>query len=303
MPTRILLDTDIGTDVDDCLALAVILSSPELSLEGVTCVYGDVALRSRMVRKLLRLRGRGEVPVYLGATQTLLGLRTIYWEGHEGAGLLSDDDPPAPADGPHAVDVLIDTVMASPGEVTILAIGPLTNVALALRKEPRLAQAVAGLTIMGGVARGPGGWHLPFAEHNIICDPEAAHVVFSSGAPIHLVPLDVTTRVEIRPDDVARIRAGGSAYHQAVADQVALYPQFVRRGSTFLHDPLAAAVLVDPSLVSYEPLHVAVETGGRVAAGATLMRAPDAAHPATAQVALAIDVARAEAFMIERIAA
>src|SRR5215467_10346800 len=92
MPIRVILDTDIGTDVDDCLALALILASPELQLEGVTCVYGDALLRARMVRKLLRLAGREEVPVYVGAEKPLLCRRPVYWAGHEGVGLLEEAD-------------------------------------------------------------------------------------------------------------------------------------------------------------------------------------------------------------------
>lgn len=302
MPTRLLLDTDIGTDVDDCLALACILASPELRLEGVTCVYGDVALRARMARRLLDLAGRPDVPVVLGASQTLLGLRPIHWEGHEGQGLIADDDPPPPTAGQSGVAFLVETVLASPGAIHLLAIGPLTNVALAIRAEPRFARSLAGLTIMGGVVRGPGQWHQPYAEHNIRCDPEAAHVVLSCGVPLTLVPLDVTTQVRITPADVAAIRAGGSALHQAVADQVGRYPGFSRRGFTYLHDPLAAAVLVDPTLVTLEPLVVEVELGGRLAAGATLVRAPDPAGPPPAHVALAVERERAERLIVERIA-
>jgi purine nucleosidase len=299
MPTRIVLDTDLGTDVDDCLALATVLASPELQLEGVTCVYGDVAVRARMARRLLELAGRAEVPVLTGASEPLLGLRPVYWEGHEGEGLIADDDPP-PMRG--AVAFLIETALASPGAIHILAVGPLTNVALALRAEPRLAAALAGLTIMGGVMRGPGQWAQPYAEHNIRCDPEAAHIVLSAGVPITLVPLDVTTQVRIGPADVARIRTGGGPFRQAVAEQIDRYPSYRRRGYTFLHDPLAAAVMVDPSLVTLEPLQVEVELGGRLAAGATLVRAPDPAGPPPAQVAVAVERERAERFVVGRIA-
>lgn len=301
-PKRLVLDTDIGTDVDDCLALALILASPELRLEGVTCVYGDVGLRARMARRLLALAGRPEVPVFEGERAPLLGLRPVYWEGHEGEGLLGDDDPPLASAGRHGVDFLIETALAAPGAIHLLAIGPLTNVALALRREPRLAGALAGLTVMGGAVRGPGRWHLPYVEHNIGSDPEAAHIVFSSGAPITLVPLDVTTQVRISPADVARIAATGDAYHRALADQVERYPRYRQRGFTYLHDPLAAAALIDPTLVTCEPLQVEVELGGRLAAGMTLVRAPDPAGPPPVRVALAVDRERAERLIVGRIA-
>lgn len=302
MTIRVILDTDIGTDVDDCLALAVVLGSPELTLEGVTCVYGDVEVRARMVLKLLTLAGRGEVPVMLGAREPLLRMRPIYWPGHEGAGLLERDDAIPPASDEHAVDYLVRTVMENPGEIHLVAVGPLANVALAFQREPRMAERLAHLTIMAGAIRGPDSLHLPYAEHNVACDPEAAHVVLSAGAPTTLVPLDVTTRVEIRPEGVAGLRAAESPFQDAVARQVELYPRYVDRGSTFLHDPLAAALVVRPELAELVPLRVEVETQGRYAVGATLARMPTADETANARVALGIDVAEAERFIAERMA-
>ena len=302
MAIRTILDTDIGTDVDDCLALAVVLASPEVQLEGVTCVYGDVRLRARMVRKLLRLAERDDVPVMIGAEPPLLGLRPVYWPGHEGVGLLEPEDEAIEPDPEHAVDYLVRTVMENPGEIHLLAVGPLTNVALALRREPRLAAQLRHLTIMGGVARSVDRLHLPIGEHNIVCDPEAAHVVLSSGAPITLIPLDVTTQVQIRRGDTDRIRAAGTPFHDAVARQVELYPRFAETGATFLHDPLAAAAMVRPLLVDTAALHVGVETQGRLTTGATPMKLPTEEAPATAQVAVGLDPGEAEAFIMERLA-
>lgn len=298
---RLILDTDIGTDVDDCLALALILASPEVELEGVTCVYADVLLRSRMVRKLLDLAGKQATPVYAGASQPLLGLAPIYWPGHEGVGLLDAADEPLAPEPEHAVDYLVRTVMANPGQITLAAIGPLTNVALAFKREPRMAQALAGLTIMGGACRGYESLNIGYVEHNIRCDPEAAHIVFGSGAPISLIPLDVTLQVRIRPDGVARIRGGATPFHAAVADQVALYPPFGKQGFTYLHDPLAAATLAAPDLCTWRDLHVDVETGGRLTAGMTLMREASDALPANARVALGVDVARFEEWFVQRV--
>lgn len=300
--TRIILDTDIGTDVDDCLALALALGSPELELIGVTCVYGDVRLRARLALKLLALRGRADVPVLLGVEQPLLGRVPVYWAGHEGEGLLdAADEAPAPA-SEHAVDFLVRRVMAAPGRIHLVAIGPLTNVALAFRREPRLAENLAGLTIMGGAFRGPASAHLPYVEHNIRCDPEAAAIVLTSGAPITLIPLDVTTRVTVRREGAARIRAGGTPYHEAVAGQIERYPRFRDQGRTFLHDPLAVAAVIWPELVRLADLHVDVETDGRYTAGATLMRAPTDAAPANARVALDVDAVGFEEFFLQRAA-
>lgn len=305
MALRVIFDTDIGTDVDDCLALSVLLTSPEVQLEGVTCVYGDVQLRGRMIKQLLRLAGCDDVPVMLGANQTILGIRPIHWPGHEGVGLLEERDFEDPALAPndeHAVDYLVRTVMANPGEIHLLAVGPLTNVALAMRREPAFLDTLASLTIMGGAARGIDDLHLALAEHNIICDPEAAHIVLSHERMKTLVPLDVTTKVEIRPKDTERIRAMDTPFHDAVATQVELYPRFIERGSTYLHDPLAAAVLLEPALTQKAELHVAVETQGTYGAGVTFMRKPTASLPANANVALRVDAEQAERFIVDRLA-
>ena len=301
MATRIILDTDIGTDVDDCLALALVLSSPELELLGVTCVYADVLLRARMVLKLLSLAGRSDVPVTVGVRRPLLDLVPVFWSGHEGEGLLTPDDDALLPSPEHSVDYIVRTVMESPGEIHLVAIGPLTNVALALLREPELARNLAGLTIMGGAARSRSPLELPYREHNFACDPEAAHIVLTSGAPITLIPLDVTTQVRIQADGVQRIRSGGTPFHEAVAQQVELYPGYRSRGFTHLHDPLAVATLLIPDIVTLHPMHVDVELGGRHATAATLMRTPSDGAPLNAQVALDVHAERFETFLTDRV--
>lgn len=303
IPTRIILDTDIGTDVDDLIALALILGSPEYQIEAITCVYGDVLLRARCALKLLELRGIEPPPVLLGASRPLLGLEPVYWEGHEGEGLLEAGDERLRPGAEHAVDAIIRIVMDNPGQIHLACIGPLTNIAQALLREPRLAGAAAGLTVMGGVMRGPQGLALPYAEHNMRCDPEAAHVVFTSGAPIRLVPLDITTRVRIRPEDVAQIRAAGTPFHAIVADQIERYPRYQRQGYTNLHDPLAVASLLLPDLLTWSPVLIDVELNSRFAAGATFMRAPADDESTTIEVAVGVDAPRFEAFAAERLRA
>lgn len=299
---RVIFDTDIGTDVDDIIALAFLLGSPEIRIEGVTTVYADVDLRARMVLKMLQLRGIEGVPVHTGVGKPLLDLDPVYWPGHEGVGLLRDDDDfPAPSET-HAVDFLVDHVLGNPGEITLLAVGPLTNVATAIIREPRFAGSLKKLVIMGGRID-VNGTMSGFSEHNIKCDPEAAHVVFAAGAHIDLVPLDVTLRALVRQDGVEALRQKGSPYHDALADQIALYPGFVSRGgSTFLHDPLAAMAILRPDLLGWRPYNIQVELHGRLTRAMTLARSPTNEHPTTARVAMDLDVAACEAFIAERIA-
>ncbi|MGC4190242.1 MAG: nucleoside hydrolase [Thermomicrobiales bacterium] len=306
-PIRIVLDTDIGTDVDDCIALAFLLGSPEIQLDAITTVYADVALRARMARKLLALRGgdAATIPVYEGISAPLLGLQPIYWPGHEGVGLLGEGDSERFAAGPdqHAVDFLIEHVLANPGEIHLLAVGPLTNVAAAITREPRFATSLNHLTIMGGwFAVTPTSGAGP-AEHNIRCDPDAAHIVFSSGASMSLVPLDVTLRALIDRTGVDALRAKGTPYHDAVAQQIADYPGFVARGGdTFLHDPLAAATIVRPDILRWTDLAVRVELTGTFTKAMTVGYPPADDRPATARVALDLDRETSEAFIAERIA-
>lgn len=300
-PRPILLDTDIGTDVDDCLALALILASPELQLLAVTTVYGDTLLRSRMALKLLALRGVTGVPVAAGAEKPLLGRPPVYWEGHEGEGLLGPGDEELRPASEQAAELIVRTVMARPGEVTLVAIGPLTNVALALLLEPKLAGALAGLTIMGGVVGGAGALHLPWTEHNFRCDPEAAAIVLASGAPIRIVPLDVTTQVRIRPEDTARIQAVGDPFHCAVADQIERYPSYQHRGWTYLHDPLATATVIEPALATWMPARALVETEGVYTSGKLLAQTPTEDAIATAEIALCVKRTEAESLILSRL--
>lgn len=300
---RLLLDTDIGTDVDDCLAIAFLLHSPGVELEAVTCVYGDVDLRARMVRKLLALAGRSEVPVATGATRPLFGRREVYWEGHEGVGLLDPSDPPAAAGvAGHAAELIVARARENPGEVTLLAIGPLTNVAIAVLIEPALPRLLRGVTIMGGSVRA-GDLSLPSVEHNFRCDPEAAHAVLTAGLPITLVPLDVTLKTRLGRDAPAAMRAAGTPFNEAVARQLELYPRFAERGFTTPHDPLAAAVVLQPDLVKTTPLHVSVDYTTELDPGRLICTEPTPDAPANADVALEVDAPRFEALLLERLTA
>ncbi|MEM6529536.1 MAG: nucleoside hydrolase [Chloroflexota bacterium] len=294
---RVILDTDIGTDVDDILALTVLLNSPQAELLAVTCVYGDVALRAKIAMRTLQLRGV-EVPVYCGASQPLLRLKEVYWEGHEGGGVLDDVAglEPAPGFAPH---IIAQTVLENPGEIHIIAIGPLTNLALALQEAPEIAEKVAGISMMGGVIRGNDGLSLPIAEHNINCDPHAAHVVFSSGAPITMTPLNITVRSRLTQAHVERIDAANTDYHHMLADQIRRYPRFARLGHTAPHDPLAVAALLHADVVETKQVSVQVEIAGRVSAGATHAKRDPKGN---VSLVTAVDVEAFETLLIEKLA-
>jgi purine nucleosidase len=300
---RVIFDTDIGTDVDDLLALACLLGDPGILLHGVTTVYGDVELRARMAQKLLQLCGVEGVPISTGIRAPLLGLDPIFWLGWEGSGLLQPDDlhrlPPFASTS--AVDWLIEQVTAFPDELTVLAVGPLTNIAAAITVDPTFGAKVGRLVIMGGTidARPYAG---EITEHNIRCDPEAAHVVFRSGAPIELVPLDVTLKTVIRQSDVDRIKAIGTPYHAAVAGQVERFPLFAKRGyQTYLHDPLAALAVTEPGHFEWHELSVQIELRGQHTRAMTVALPPTNDRPANARVAMHVDASAAEHAILSRL--
>ena len=313
----IVLDTDIGTDVDDVVALVAALRAPQVDLRAVTTVYVDTELRARMVQAVLKTAGRQEIPVGAGVGKPLLGRDALYWGGWEGEGVL--EVSPAGSDSgptvgtlsgtfPHGVDLLIETVLAQPGTVTVLAIGPLTNLAVALTREPRLATAVKRLVIMGGlVQRRLDQLGMAYVEHNIRCDPDAASIVFQSGAPITLVPLDVTTQSRLRRADLPRIAAAG-ALGSLAADQVERYLKQHNRDWTHPHDALALAAIAQPGLLRTTPMHVQVETQGQLTRAQTVATLAQGAAGESAgsvppiEVALQVDVAGFEHWLVQTLA-
>jgi len=298
MRTPVWLDTDIGTDVDDAVALGLALRSPEIELVGVSTVYGDVGLRSRMVLKLLQAAGREDVPVYSGATEPIMRERPVYWAGWEGEGLLAPEDAELKPRPEHAVPALVKAVNERPGEITLVTVGPMTNAALAFALDSELAGKLKGLVVMGGAVRiGEDGLKLPVAEHNLACDPEAAALCFRSGAPTVMVGLDVTTRVWVDRAAVERIRQGGDL-GRAVGTQLELYLGHVSRDYTWMHDPLALSYVIRPELLELVPAEVRVETRSEVAAGASWVRHSEGSRT---QVAVGVDSDAFVALLVERL--
>jgi purine nucleosidase len=281
---------DVDTGIDDALALLYAATSPEVELVAVTCVSGNVGARDveRNTRAVLELAGRGDVEVALGSEAPLVKPLEIAPETHGLQGLGYAELPPASRalSERHAVDVIVDTVRSRPGEVTLVTLGPLTNLALALDREPALPRLLRGYALMGGAYRTPGNT-TPTAEWNIYVDPDAAKQVFASWATAleaePTIPrplamgLDVTETVRFLPEHLERVvaRLGpDSAIARFVSDALRFYFEFHERYDGFygavIHDPFAVAAILDRSLVTTEPVYVDVEAEAGLTNGMTV---------------------------------
>lgn len=266
MTIPVILDTDLamgapGSDIDDGFALAMCLADPELDLRLVATVNGntDVDTATVLTLELLRQLGRTDVPVHQGAARPLLRPRVA--QGRVPAGVRQR----APRPGPAAV-ALVQQVLAAPGELTLIAIGPLTNVALAMRLEPRFAASLRSLVIMGGVFLGRTSSASMPGEFNVWSDPEAAQIVLGSGIEAHWVGLDVTRQVRLTREEAATMAASerpfesfAGEYSVAWIDHLAATGEDA--GSCALHDPLAVAAVTRPDLITFTSAHLEVEAG------------------------------------------
>lgn len=277
---RVILDCDPGngvpaTDIDDGLALGLLLASPEVHVEAVTIVTGNTHrdVGYRVARTMLDEVG-ADVPVYAGAASALVEPATPWAERRE-AGRVSPQatelwsSVPGPGEYDPAGDYsaaaeIARRVAAEPGEITIVAVGPLTNIAHAMQLHPGLARDARRIVIMGGAFDVPGF----LQELNFGIDPEAAQVVLASGGDITLVPLDVTITTTLLLDDVDRLRGVSTPVAQYLATTTAPWIRYCESEREMsgcrLHDPLAAAVLLDPELVSVERAAVDVQLTGLV---------------------------------------
>lgn len=273
-PKKIIIDTDPG--IDDSLAVLLALASPELQVEALTVVSGNCVVETGVSNALsvLELAGAAHIPVASGMGIPLIQPLLIAPETHgeAGIGYARLSPPVTPPTRQHAVDLLIEKILAAPGEITLVAIGPLTNVALALRREPKIVSAVHEVILMGGAIR-HGGNTTPLAEFNVYCDPHAAHIVFHSGLPITLVPLDVTYQVILTQQDVDRLLAIPSPVSRFIADATRFYMEFHDEHQNIegcvINDPLALALAFAPQLVETESLFVDVDISGGVSTGKT----------------------------------
>lgn len=275
MPKKILFDTDPG--IDDACAILLALASPELSLEGLSVVHGNCSLQqaTRNTLAVLELANAAHVPVAVGCELPLVqpSLLAPETHGNTGLGYAELPEPRARPTVQHGSDFLIEKIMSSPGEVTLVAIGPLTNVALAIRQEPGLVNAVKDVIVMGGAIRHEGNT-TALAEFNTYVDPHAAHILYHSGMPITLVPLDVTYQCILTSEDVKRIRKVDSPITKFVEEATNFYMEFhdSYQGiqGCVINDPLALALTFAPELCTYQELYVDVDIAGGVSMGKTI---------------------------------
>src|SRR5262245_35129521 len=274
MTKRILIDTDPG--IDDSLAILLALASPELSVEGLSIVHGNCSLEQATHNGLsiLELACASHIPVAKGCELPLVqpSLLAPETHGNTGLGYAKLPEPQSKPIAQHAIDFLIERIMSNPGEITLVALGPLTNVALAIRQEPRLVHSIKELIIMGGAIRHEGNT-TALAEFNTSVDPHAAHIVFHADIPTTLVPLDVTYQCILTAQDVERLQSIESPISTFIKDATKFYMEYHDdyQGieGCVINDPLALALTFVPELCDYQELPVDVDISGGVSMGKT----------------------------------
>jgi purine nucleosidase len=289
MATKIILDCDPG--IDDALAIAFAHGHPDIDLVGITTVAGNVGLDRTTQNALAVCEFIGaNVPVTAGCATPLVrpALEARHVHGESGLGGATLPPSTARPAGGHAVDYLIDTARTVPGEITVVATGPLTNIALALRKEPRLPQWVRDFVIMGG-SSGRGNT-TPAAEYNMLADPEAAAVAFGAGWTVTMLGLDVTLRSGAGPAVLDRMSGLGRLGRQLLLPALDQYRSTTDDGGPPVHDVCAVVHVAEPGLFGFVAARVEVETSGLFTLGMTVTDFRAAEH--NAQVAMAIDTVR-----------
>jgi len=328
MKKKVIIDTDIGigisgSDIDDGLALILALRSPEIDVEAITTVAGNVSVNEATdcALNLMEILGIEDVPVAAGASRPLLGdidpIRKVYNTILNKADIKSSWKPKPTklkCASIHAVDLIVSKVLEHPNEITLIAIGPLTNIAMAIRKEPVITKSIKEIIVMGGAATILPHNVTPVAEFNMYIDPEAAKIVFHSGLPITLVGFDVTMKVFLKEEHLNMVENCNSFLGRYIAEQVKPWIVFLQHlfpdrlefhHGCPLHDPLAVAVAIDRSLVKTEKMYVDIETMGKLTRGQVVADRgwaifPPAGHP-NVDVCVEVDAERFMELLINRI--
>ncbi len=268
---KVILDCDPGHDD----ALAILLAAKHLDVLGITTVGGNQTLEKVTANalKVVEFAELTHIPVARGIGHPLVKAPLHVPEIHGETGMDGPTlpDPTTPLHPKHAVDFIIDTLMSQDG-VTLIPTAPLTNIATALRREPRIASRIVEISLMGGSLTF--GNSTPAAEFNIYVDPEAAHVVFTSGIPIKMCGLNLTRQASAGEEEVECIRRLGNRVSRVVAEMLDFYRGTLKRifglSGGSLHDPCAVAALIDPTLIEFRSMHVAVELRGQYTYGMTV---------------------------------
>jgi inosine-uridine nucleoside N-ribohydrolase len=274
MSRPIILDCDPGHD--DAMAILLARGCPDIDLRAITTVAGNQTLDKTTLnaRRVCTVANIHDVPIYAGCDRPLVRPQIVAGEIHGSSGLDGPvfGQPTVDVAGEHAVDFLVRTLMASDGEITLVPVGPLTNIAMALRREPRIAGRTREVVLMGGsYSRGN---RTPTAEFNILADPDAAAIVFGAGWPVTMVGLDLTHQAGASQQVIDEIRAMGSGLSRMVVDMLEFfrgaYHSVEGLGDPPVHDPCAVARVARPGLVEVADAFVVVETRGEWTSGMTV---------------------------------
>lgn len=306
---RVIIDTDPG--IDDAAAIFMALASPELEVVALTTTYGNASVETctANARRVLAAAGRSDIPVYMGAGKPLLRPPNQGWASHihggDGLGGFADEDPAPEQESKHAALAMIGEVMAQPGEIAILALGRMTNVALALTLEPRMAESVAEIVVMGGAVTVPGNVS-GVATANLYEDPEAAAILYRSGAAIVQVGLDVCNRVTVSPSQLDAIAGAGSPATRLLSAATShLREAYVHTGrvgpddGVRYNDMPAVGYAIDPGLFTARPAYVEIETHSELTKGQTVADW-SAANP-NVRICLEVDADALTALFTERL--
>jgi len=256
----IILDTDVGTDVDDAFAIAQAARSPALDLRAVTTVYGDVHLRARLARKLLDLLGHDGVPVAAGLGQPLTPDKVPYWGGWEGEGLLTPADDSLPLDPRDGVTLILDELAAAQDPLTLVAVGPLTNIAAVIQRGGSLLDRIREIICMAGTLV-PGE-----EEWNVICDADAARLVFQSGLPVTLGTRFIVNQPKLTRPHRDRLARSLDPGVQALVVLLDHFLGIKRRDQTPMYDPVTLSMAYTDEYIQAEAMTLTVEQQGDVVA-------------------------------------
>ncbi len=254
---KIIIDTDIGDDIDDAFAIALALKAPELEILGITTVFQNVSMRAKQVKALLASYKAEKLPVYKGLGKPLSRKGQAPdrdWE----EGIINCQYYPElekyEYEEEEAVKFIVRMLKQYPGEVTLVPIGPLTNIAAAIKKAPDIVPLIKDIRLMGGV------FFRNFAEWNILCDPEAAKIVFACGAPVYAVGLDVTENCLMSERDIRSYLNKKKPESEVLQKYLAMWVDYNKKNRPILHDPLTVETLINPDIVTFQQINVKVIT-------------------------------------------